>query len=119
CRKPCGDYERRAFTWTPPWYSFCSIGTPNGLAATPQLSRRRSAFPPPIWPAPWKCLPTAFRRSSPASAPSPRTRPCAWAVTFGTSPDLWMNLQKTYDLDLARQQLGKAISHIPQRPPAA
>ncbi|MGD0695922.1 MAG: HigA family addiction module antitoxin [Terriglobia bacterium] len=38
---------------------------------------------------------------------------------FGTSPDLWMNLQKTYELDLARQQLGKAISHIPQRPLAA
>jgi len=38
---------------------------------------------------------------------------------FGSSADLWMNLQKTYDLDLARQQLGKAISHIPQRPPAA
>src|SRR5208282_250905 len=37
---------------------------------------------------------------------------------FGTSPDLWMNLQKTYDLDLARQQIGKAISNIPQRPAA-
>jgi len=37
---------------------------------------------------------------------------------FGTTPDLWMNLQKTYELDLARQQLGKAISHIPQRPAA-
>ncbi len=35
---------------------------------------------------------------------------------FGTTPDLWMNLQKTYELDLARQQLGKAIRHIPQRP---
>ncbi len=35
---------------------------------------------------------------------------------FGTTPDLWMNLQKTYELDLARQQIGKAISHIPQRP---
>jgi addiction module HigA family antidote len=34
---------------------------------------------------------------------------------FGTTPDLWMNLQKTYELDLARQQLGKAISHIPRR----
>jgi addiction module HigA family antidote len=34
---------------------------------------------------------------------------------FGTSPDLWMNLQKTYELDLARQQVGKAISNIPQR----
>ena len=38
---------------------------------------------------------------------------------FGTTPDLWMNLQKTYELDLARQQLGKAISNIPQRPAAA
>ena len=28
---------------------------------------------------------------------------------FGTTPDLWMNLQKTYELDLARQQLGKTI----------
>ncbi len=37
---------------------------------------------------------------------------------FGTSPDLWMNLQKTYELDLARQQLGQAIRHIPQRPAA-
>ena len=37
---------------------------------------------------------------------------------FGTSPDLWMNLQKTYELDLARQQLGKALRHIPQRPDA-
>jgi hypothetical protein len=26
-----------------------------------------------------------------------------------------MNLQKTYDLDLARQRLGNAIRHIPQR----
>jgi len=37
---------------------------------------------------------------------------------FGTTPDLWMNLQKTYELDLARQQLGKTIRHIPQRPAA-
>ncbi len=37
---------------------------------------------------------------------------------FGTSPDFWMNLQKTFELDLARQQLGKGISHIPQRPAA-
>lgn len=36
---------------------------------------------------------------------------------FGTSADLWMNLQKTYELDLARQELGKAIRHIPQRKP--
>ena len=37
---------------------------------------------------------------------------------FGTTPDLWMNLQKTYELDLARQQLGEALRHIPQRPDA-
>jgi antitoxin HigA-1 len=34
---------------------------------------------------------------------------------FGTTPDLWMNLQKTYELDLARRQLGADISNIPQR----
>jgi antitoxin HigA-1 len=37
---------------------------------------------------------------------------------FGTSPDLWMNLQKTYELDLARQQIGEAVKHIPTRQPA-
>ncbi len=36
---------------------------------------------------------------------------------FATSADLWMNLQKTYELDLARQELGKAIRHIPKRKP--
>ncbi len=36
---------------------------------------------------------------------------------FGTSADLWMNLQKTYELDLARQAVEKAIRHIPQRKP--
>ena len=35
---------------------------------------------------------------------------------FGTSPDLWVNLQKTYELDLARRQIGQAINAIPQRP---
>ena len=34
---------------------------------------------------------------------------------FGTSPDLWMNLQKTYELDLARREVGNAIKQIPQR----
>ena len=45
---------------------------------------------------------------------------------FGTSPDFWMNLQAIYELDSARQRLGKAIDHIPRRadtpanpPPAA
>ena len=34
---------------------------------------------------------------------------------FGTSPDFWMNLQKTYELDLARRELGPAIDAIPSR----
>jgi len=33
---------------------------------------------------------------------------------FGTSPDLWMNLQKTYELDLARVQLGSALERLSQ-----
>jgi len=34
---------------------------------------------------------------------------------FGTSPDFWMNLQSAYELDLARQRLGKVIRRIPTR----
>ncbi len=34
---------------------------------------------------------------------------------FGMSSDFWMNLQSAYELDLARQQNGKAISRIPRR----
>jgi plasmid maintenance system antidote protein VapI len=34
---------------------------------------------------------------------------------FGTSADFWMNLQKTYELDVARKELGTAIQHIPRR----
>ncbi|HEV3276050.1 MAG TPA: HigA family addiction module antitoxin [Terriglobia bacterium] len=34
---------------------------------------------------------------------------------FGTTPDLWMNLQKTYELDLARRQMRATINHIPPR----
>ena len=34
---------------------------------------------------------------------------------FGTSADFWMNLQKTYELDLARLELGPAIEAIPSR----
>jgi len=37
---------------------------------------------------------------------------------FGTTPDFWMNLQKTFELDLARQSLGKALARLPQRPSA-
>jgi len=38
---------------------------------------------------------------------------------FGMSADFWMNLQSTYELDLARQQNGKAILRIPKRRGAA
>jgi hypothetical protein len=31
------------------------------------------------------------------------------------SADFWMNLQSAYELDLARQQSGKAIMRIPKR----
>jgi plasmid maintenance system antidote protein VapI len=34
---------------------------------------------------------------------------------FGMSATFWMNLQSAYELDLAREQLGKAIQRIPQR----
>ena len=34
---------------------------------------------------------------------------------FGMSADFWMNLQSTYELDLARQQHGKQIQRIPKR----
>ncbi|MFN7923317.1 MAG: HigA family addiction module antitoxin [Bryobacteraceae bacterium] len=34
---------------------------------------------------------------------------------FGMSANFWMNLQSTYELDLARQQSGKAIQRIPPR----
>jgi addiction module HigA family antidote len=34
---------------------------------------------------------------------------------FGTSAEFWMNLQKAYELDLARQSAGPAIDRIPPR----
>ncbi len=34
---------------------------------------------------------------------------------FGTGPDIWLNLQKAYELDLARQQMGAAIEAIEPR----
>ena len=40
------------------------------------------------------------------------------AQYFGMSADFWMNLQKTYELDLARKETGEAIKQIPQRPKA-
>ena len=41
------------------------------------------------------------------------------AQYFGTSAEFWMNLQKLYELDAARQQIGQALAHIPQRPMAS
>lgn len=38
---------------------------------------------------------------------------------FGMSADFWMNLQSAYELDLARQQLGKTIQQIPKRSAAS
>jgi antitoxin HigA-1 len=38
---------------------------------------------------------------------------------FGMSGDFWMNLQSAYELDLARQQSGKAIQRIRKRSEAA
>ncbi len=37
------------------------------------------------------------------------------AQYFDMSADFWMNLQSAYELDLARQQSGKAIQRIPKR----
>jgi antitoxin HigA-1 len=34
---------------------------------------------------------------------------------FGMAADFWMNLQSAYELDLARQENGKAIQRIPKR----
>jgi addiction module HigA family antidote len=34
---------------------------------------------------------------------------------FVTSAELWMNLQQTWELDLARQQVGSAIRRLPTR----
>ena len=38
---------------------------------------------------------------------------------FGTGPELWLNLQKAYDLDRARAALGTKISKIQRWQPEA
>lgn len=35
---------------------------------------------------------------------------------LGTSPELWLNLQKTYELDLARAEVGLSLETLPRRP---
>lgn len=34
---------------------------------------------------------------------------------FGQSEDFWLDLQKQYELDLARQEIGEALSRITRR----
>ncbi|MGK7395313.1 MAG: HigA family addiction module antitoxin [Candidatus Cyclobacteriaceae bacterium M3_2C_046] len=34
---------------------------------------------------------------------------------FGTSADFWLNLQKLYELELAKEALGDNLDKIPQR----
>ena len=39
---------------------------------------------------------------------------------FGTSPELWLNLQTDYDIQIAKRQIGKALTKIsPVRTKAA
>jgi addiction module HigA family antidote len=33
---------------------------------------------------------------------------------FGTGPDIWMNLQKNYELRIAEQEMGVVLKKIPQ-----
>ena len=33
---------------------------------------------------------------------------------FGTGPDIWINLQKNYELRLAAQEIGEALKKIPR-----
>lgn len=37
---------------------------------------------------------------------------------FGTGPQLWLNLQQAYELDLAQRETGHEIASIPCREPA-
>ena len=37
---------------------------------------------------------------------------------FGTGPELWMNLQKAYELDVGRQKIGDKLKRIKRYAPA-
>jgi plasmid maintenance system antidote protein VapI len=50
-----------------------------------------------------------------ASGLSRETRPCAWRIFSGTSAEFWLKLQSLYELRLAQQKSGKAISRLPTR----
>ena len=36
---------------------------------------------------------------------------------FGTSPEFWLNLQKLYELRLAREEVGERVDRLPRRAP--
>ena len=36
---------------------------------------------------------------------------------FGTGPELWMNLQKSYELDIGRQKIGNQLKRIKRYAP--
>lgn len=38
---------------------------------------------------------------------------------FGTGPEIWLNLQQLYGLQLARQSVGEDIDKLPRRGKAA
>ena len=37
---------------------------------------------------------------------------------FGTSPEFWLNLQKLYELRLAREEVGDRVGRLPRRAPS-
>ena len=41
------------------------------------------------------------------------------SIFFGTNPEFWLNLQKSYELDLARQNIEQFKSIKPYEPPKA
>ncbi len=45
----------------------------------------------------------------PASPPTPR---CGSARRLGTSAQLWLNLQNSYDVQIAERKIGKALDKI-------
>lgn len=38
---------------------------------------------------------------------------------FGSSPELWINLQTQYDLRVAEARIGESVKHLPTRPDRA
>lgn len=53
--------------------------------------------------------PVASMKSFMANRPLPQTRRFDWPAIFGTSEGFWMGLQTDYDLEQARNRLGKRL----------